>query len=270
MQFLDPPFVADGAKRFTNGHASFVDLLGNLFFLEPPGFQWVDGAFWSILVELKFYVWIAVLACIAPRHFVAIFASGAAVLAGCVTLLTIYEVAALAPVTKVLNGIFIAQYAPFFAIGALLVSGRDRHLLTLNCLVATCITAIITAENPDFNIIGTINFMLVLAVVLALDAALLKSRLFLTIGDYSYSWYLFHQLIGLSLIRLWVPAIGIDLAIAAALAVTFSICALGSWAAEWRFRRQFYTVVYRVLSLAGLNRAKLNRQPAPNPSLVVA
>ena len=270
MQFLEPPVVTGGPKPFEGGSTRLVDLIGNLFFLEDLGFRWVDGVFWSIVVELKFYVWIAVLACVAPRHFVAIFATGSAILASGEMIIRIYDIAMLDPLAKVMNGIFIAQHAPFFAIGALLVSGQHRHLLTINCLIATCAIAYKMGENPDFNVRGTIEFVLVLAGVFAIDAALFKSRLFLAIGDYSYSWYLFHQLIGLSLIRIWAPAIGIDLAIAAALAATFGISVLGSWIAEWRFRRLFYNLIYRALSLVGLDRAKLNRSDAQAGNLIAA
>lgn len=270
MQFLEPPVVIGGPKPFEGGSTRLGDLIGNLFFLEDLGFKWVDGVFWSIVVELKFYVWIAVLACVAPRQFVAIFATGSVILASAEMVIRVYHIANLAPLTKVMNGIFIAQHAPFFAIGALLVLGQHRHLLTINCLIATCSIAYKIGENSDFNVGGTIEFILVLAGVVAIDAALFKSRLFMTIGDYSYSWYLFHQMIGLSLIRIWAPAIGIDLAIAVALAATFCISVLGSWIAEWRFRRQFYNVIYRALSLAGMDRAKLNRSDARSGDLIAS
>ena len=269
MQFIDPPVVEGGAKPFEGGSTRLIDLIGNLFFLEDLGFRWIDGVFWSIVVELKFYVWIAVLACIAPRHFVAIFAAGSAVLASGEMLIRIYDVTILSVLAKAMNGIFIAQHAPFFAIGALLVSGKYRYLLTINCLLATCAVAYKISENPDLNVIGTIEFVLLLATVFAIDAGLFKSWIFLKIGDYSYSWYLFHQLIGLSFIRIWAPVIGIDLAIAAALIATFCISVLGSWVAEWRFRRTFYTALYRLLSMIGLDQAKLN-QSAPQAGLVNA
>jgi peptidoglycan/LPS O-acetylase OafA/YrhL len=270
MQFLEPPVVTGAGQPLKGGSTRFLDLIGNLFFLQDLGFQWIDGVFWSVLVELKFYLWVAVLACLVPRHFVVIFAVGAAVLASCELFIRIYDVALLAPVAKALNGVFIAQHAPFFAIGALLASGKSRTLLTLNLLVAACTIAWKIGENPHLNALGTTEFIFALAAIFALDSVLLKSRLFLTIGDYSYSWYLFHQMIGLSLIRIWVPATGIDLAIVCALAATFGIAVTGSWIAEWRFRRLFYTALYRLFSLAGLDRAKLGRSHTPNGHMVAA
>lgn len=259
MHFLTPPQVLTGPKPFHEGATSIVDLIGNLFFLADLGFRWVDGVFWSILVELKFYLWIGLLAVLAPKRFVAIFATAAFALGTAEMLIRINDVEGLQAVGRLLNGVFIAQHAPFFAIGALMLTDRNRPLLTLNLLLACCEVAYKVSENPDFSVYGTIQFVLLLGAVVAVDAVLFRQKLMLLIGDYSYSWYLFHQLIGLSLIRLWSPQIGIDMAVVGALAVTFALCWLGSQIAEWRFRRPFYTVLMRVFSALRLDRAKIDQ-----------
>lgn len=258
MQFLEPPQVLSGPKQFHEGSTDIVNLIGNLFFLEDLGFKWVDGVFWSILVELKFYLIIGLLAYLFPRNFVVIFSIGAFVFGSIEMLIRVNHIEDLRTIAWLMNGILIAQHAPFFAIGALMLTNRHRELLTLNILLACCEIAYKVAENPDFSVYGTIEFTMVLSAIIAFDALFLKRRLLLAIGDYSYSWYLFHQLIGLSLIRMWTPQIGIDLAILAALVVTFGICWCGSWVAEWRLRHLFFNGMMKAFQLVRLDRATID------------
>lgn len=267
LQFFDPPVVEEGARQFYTQERTLVDLFGTIFFLEDLGFVWVDGVFWSILVELKFYMWIGLLAWLSPKRFIAWFGSASVLLAGLEMVLHLAD----SPAARLLNGIFIAQYLPFFAVGAILVSGKHRELLTLNLIMALVQSGLKIASNPNFELVGTTIFALALIAFLAVDAAVLGSRIFMTIGDYSYSWYLFHQLVGLSLIRAVAPSVGIDWAVAMALVFTFVLSVVGSWAAEWRFRRPFYNVLFLGFSLLRLDRARLGEadsaQAAPSGAL---
>lgn len=260
MHFLSPPVVVGGAKPFDGATTSWVDLFATLFFLNDLGFQFVDGVFWSILVELKFYFWIGLLAVLVPRKFVAVFATVAFLGGSAELLCRLADDPSLKTVTWLLNGVLLAEHASFFAIGALLFTGRDRTLLTLNLLLASGQMAYKISENPDFSVHGTIIFALVIAGIIALDAVLLRKRLFLMLGDYSYAWYLFHQLIGLGIIRMVTPQIGIDAAIAVALVTTLGIAIVFSKLAEWRFRHAFYTAINAALTRIGLDRAKLGKE----------
>jgi peptidoglycan/LPS O-acetylase OafA/YrhL len=259
VQFFQPPVVVEGPRHFYSQERNLVDLFGTIFFLEDLGFEWIDGAFWSILVELKFYFWIGLLAWLNPRKFVAYFAIASVIISGTEMALHVLH----SPGARLLNGIFIAQYLPFFAIGALLFRGAHRELLTLNVSLAILSSGLKIASNPNFEIEGTVIFGLVLIAVLGCDALLLRHRLFLMLGDYSYSWYLFHQVIGLTLVQAIAPRLGLDLAVAAALATTLAISIAGSWAAEWRFRSHFYQALFRAFALIGLDRAKLGGANRP-------
>lgn len=259
LQVMHPPIMPEGPYH---GRPRIRDLGGTIFFLEDLGFRWIDGAFWSILVELKFYFWIGLLAALWPRQFVAIFASAAAIGGALIILGRLSGIPEARPVSTVLNGLFIAQHAPFFAIGALLAVHRHRDLLTLNILVVACEAGSYIGENPNFEFGRTLQFVLVLAALVAVDAFVLRRRMFLAFGDYSYAWYLFHQLIGLSLVALWTPFTGIDIAIIGAMLTTFTIAVVGSWLAEWRFRRYFYALVFSVLKLFFLNRLLLGDRRA--------
>lgn len=268
LQFADPPIVPDGPKKFFTESRSVTDLIGSLFFLEDLGFHWMDGVFWSILVELKFYMWIGLLAVISRRNFIRHFAIAALIISSLEIAIEFAHLPALRPVQLALNGIFIAQYLPFFALGALLVSKRDPGLFLAIIALSLVQACIKTAMNPDLNAWQTTIFASVLMAFVSLDAILLRSKIFLTIGDYSYSWYLFHQMIGLSLIKAMSGSFSYDEALIVALVVTFMISVVASWAAEWRFRNAFYRMLMTIFSYFRLERVGIaGRLRFDNPEI---
>lgn len=155
---------------------------------------------------------------------------------------------------------FVAHYLPFFAIGALLVTRRHTELLTAMIMLALIQTRQEIASDVDFALAPTILFAVALAAFVYLDKILLGSRIFLTIGDYSYSWYLFHQVIGLSLIKLMSGWLSYDPALLIALLATFALAAVASLAAEWRFREPVYKMLRELFGRLGLDRLDVNER----------
>jgi peptidoglycan/LPS O-acetylase OafA/YrhL len=254
IQFVEPPIVPSGPKKFFTDPPTVLDLAGNIFFLNDLGFRWVDGVFWSILVELKFYMWIGLLAALSPRNFVRYFALAAIALSSLEFVVSLSGAPALVLARQALNGMFVAHYLSFFAIGALLVTRRNPELLVLLIGIALVQTREEIVSDADFALAPTIVFVLALAALVTLDRILLRSRIFLTIGDYSYSWYLFHQMIGLSIIKLTSTWLGYDPALAIALMATFALSVAASWTAEWRFRDPVYRLLCALFGKLGLDR----------------
>jgi peptidoglycan/LPS O-acetylase OafA/YrhL len=253
-QVIAPPVVPVGPMKFYTDPPTILDLAGNIFFLNDLGFRWVDGVFWSILVELKFYMWIGLLAALSPRHFVRNFAVAAIILSSLEFLVLQADGHMFGLARAALNGLFVAHYLPFFAIGALLVTRRNMELLAVLIVIGLAQARIEIAGNPDFELGRTILFAMVLTIFVALDRVFLRSRIFLTFGDYSYSWYLFHQVIGLSLIRLMSGWLNYDQALLIALLATFALAVAASWAAEWRFRDLVYRPLCELFGALRLNR----------------
>lgn len=260
IQFVDPPVVPDGPKKFYTDRPTVTDLAGNFFFLADLGFTWVDGVFWSILVELKFYMWIGLLAALNRQNFVRIFGIAAILLSGLEFLVSLSDEAMFVLTRKALNGLFIAHYLPFFAIGALMVTRRNPALLALLVMLALVQAREEIISDVDFALAPTIVFVLALTAFVYLDKLLFGSRIFLTIGDYSYSWYLFHQVIGLSLIKLMAGWLSYDPALLIALLATFALSVAASWAAEWRFREPVYRLLRELFGRLGLGRLDVNER----------
>lgn len=259
LSVFDPPMVATGPKQFyEQGRPSFTSFVGQTFFLRDLGFDWVDGVFWSILVELKFYLWVGLFAAIFKARYIDMFAKSTLVL-GIVEFTLVLFFAGSTPnvISALMHGGFIAQHMPLFAIGMLFFTGRRDGLtisLALLCVAQACVAL---SDDPPFSIVRWGQWLLIMAALLAIDQLFLKNRILLFFGVYSYSIYLFHQLIGLTVMSWVAPQLGINLAMLVALAIVVPLSVLSSWAVEWRFRRQVGKMLSAVFELLRLDKVAM-------------
>ncbi|ACE94925.1 putative acyltransferase protein (plasmid) [Rhizobium etli CIAT 652] len=263
IHFVQPPAVL-GPHSFFEKQPTVFDLLGNLFFLEDLGFTWVDGAYWSLVVELKFYLFIGLFAVAFKERIVQTFCSVALFMSSIDLLILLIDRTPGIPlgfessnhlrfVSRVMHGLFISQYLPFFALGVAM-AGRT-HDGVLNALLALAVAfGVMAIRNDAFMFDQNVQFLFVLAVALLADKLLFQSAVVVWIGNYSYSIYLFHQVIGLALIKLFTPIMGIDLAIAASLGIVIAIAWLASVLFELRYRHIVAAQLYRIFSVVRLNR----------------
>ncbi|MBW6426187.1 acyltransferase [Rhizobium sp. XQZ8] len=273
IQFLQPPVVL-GQHDFFEKQPTFFDLIGNLFFLEDLGFTWVDGAYWSIVVELKFYLMIGLFAVAFKERFIPAFCSVAVVVASADLAILLIDRAPGVPLdfdssahlrvlSKALHGLLISQYLPFFAIGVALAGKVQDGVL--NALIALAVAFSVIAINSDaFVFEQNVQFLAILALVLFADKLLCRNAIIVWVGNYSYSIYLFHQVIGLAIMGLLTPIIGINFAIAVALVIVVSIAWIASNVFEMRYRHRVAGLLYRAFSLLRLNRLTFNFPVAEN------
>ena len=75
------------------------------------------------------------------------------------------------PSIRLLHGVLIAvQYAPFFAVGLLLHRGRHDTLFIANAILCVVQVSIAVSGNPDFNVIESSKFILLLVAAVAADS----------------------------------------------------------------------------------------------------
>jgi len=256
---LAPPIVPSGygVPPFGNESIEPIDLVATIFFAEQLGFDWVDGAFWSILVELKFYFLAGLMAALLRRNPATSFALLSSALA------LNYHIASyfhFSSVVWLLHSVLVADYLPFFAVGMLLQQKALTSLLAVNVMLCAVAGIALVPEGSASNFPQSGLFLAALAGALLADGMLFANRVMLWIGRYSYSIYLFHQVIGLALIRSLAPSIGIDVAIIVAVAAVFALAWIASDLFEWRFRRQVTGALVGLMALAGLRRFALGRR----------
>lgn len=225
-----------GDRRFPTNVSTYV---ANLFmFARAFGRPSMDGVYWSIMLEIIFYGWIAMLILAgAFRHWkLTIVAIWLAISAGNELFLG----------NEAIRILFITTYAPFFAFGILaqqvVAKGRSPAAITLlaAAFLLSCQTirfdqgwmqehygasisypALVAANGVVFGVF--IGAILIRSMVPA-------SRTVLMLGGLTYPLYLLHQYIGYISLNALSPSLGKD----AALLVVLLATLLASFLI-WRF-----------------------------------
>lgn len=246
-----------------------VDVLMNLFFVGEIG-EWVDGSFWSIAVEVKFYLVVALLAGIVHdrARFTRVFAWLALIMAPIWAISTLFSYLGSGPVTpqSMLKFLLIAPYLSFFAVGIL---GRQvelgaplKGLLHANVAMSTAVVWIeaFAFELHDGWIVASCCALAYLGLValflryvagrsLPVPPALSGGTAY--VGLLSFSWYLIHENVGISLLYtfdLYMPA---RLALLLVVVSTFVMAIGFAFLFEWRFRKPVEKVAMSVLDWLG-------------------
>lgn len=210
---------------YANYAPSAVDVAINLTMLQRivPGCQPVDGAYWSLTVEVMFYGLICALRFspifATPRKCVAFFL----VAAVCVNTL---ETSAFHtnPITKILQHIFLYPYTPYFCIGMAaysnFVEGAANRKKNIAAILASLITILLLRTATD----AAVSLALTAAFLAAAHSQLpiLRTRPFTWLGAISYSLYVVHQNIGYSLMD-WLATVGTPFWAAVCAAVSLAI-----------------------------------------------
>jgi peptidoglycan/LPS O-acetylase OafA/YrhL len=197
-------------------------LIGKL--LHYPYLNWVDGAYWSLWVEARFYVLACFCYWVARKNFVRLWL-------GLQAIITILTLVAYVARSHVLNGVLeltvFLPYFPYFTIGICLYEiysgGANRRLASVGAGLTGA--AILMAAAIGMNIyagqdpwICTLANVLFLSLFLLFDMqagiiSIFAAAPVALIGRASYSIYLLHQFIRLSAMR-WLMSFGISYAIA--------------------------------------------------------
>lgn len=261
---------------------NLLDVVMNLFFIGEIG-EWVDGSFWSIAVEVKFYLLVALLAGVFHdrARFTRVFASLALVMAPIWAVSTLFSHLGSGPVTpqSLLKFLAIAPYLSFFAVGIL---GRQfemdtkgtGRLLAANVVVSTIVVWIeaYSFELHDGWLTATVCALVYLMLV-ALFLRFVRGKAFPTvpvlspaiarIGLLSFSWYLIHENVGISLLTLldlYMPA---QVALVVTIASTFIMAVIFANLFEWRFRKPVEAAAMTLLSWLRRLVAPVLPKPAP-------
>ena len=198
-----------------------ADFVANLTMVPTDlGFDPVDGAYWSLAVELKFYFYIALTyLLLRSRYWLGILAI---CLLGVVTMLTVHKGA---------TAVLLAQFMPYFVIGIALWKLKSGHRAeALLCLAVAAISFVaidcLKIEQGQYQIVGFAYLTVVLGALYALVLGGINITFapLLFIGRISYSLYIVHQNLGLILIR-WLSGIGLPHPLAATIALALG-CAL--------------------------------------------
>jgi peptidoglycan/LPS O-acetylase OafA/YrhL len=212
------------------------DWLTSILFIRPEvfsflfrqgGVHWVDGNYWSLWVEVRFYALSAVLYLIRPKRFVFLLTA--------VYILALVLQSLGGEPERLSDSIFFVGALPYFIIGACLYlfmrrrEGGPIYLALSFTLAGVILYMAITHPAVDSGsilaqIIGT-ALVLALFIGFALGApgiGIFGGRALSQLGQASYSLYLLHEKIGL-LLLLWLAHFHLALAVRVAVVVAIMV-----------------------------------------------
>lgn len=212
-----------------------VEYVTSLVFLPPQhvgealgvrGLEWLDGAYWSLWVEVRFYAVAAVLFFLSRRSFLWGWSAFALASAG---------VQAMLGADHALSGLLFTEHQPFFTIGialaALRVRGAEPGPLALFLLGAVQAVAY-APEAPGYvTALAAAIALPSLACLWRRPLPLLSAAPIARVGRASYAYYLLHQNFGLALLAA-LDVAGACPGVAAVLAVQAGVLALSVWLTE--------------------------------------
>lgn len=233
-----------------------LDLFGNLLLLGGI-FEWVNGSFWSITVEVQFYLMIAIMALVFKQgqKLARLFSYTALALGSAWLLVELAsaDIAILGKLATLLQKAFIAPFMPFFAIGVVgvqLKRAPQEFAGMFWQLAALCfVIVVVTAAEGDATLlsVGSVSTGLILVGLIGIFCAYcvgwrLPHMPFLSnglahIGLLSFSWYLLHENLGFLLIDLLNPSLPYWLSVVVSMGITYVAAVAFSKLFEWRFRK---------------------------------
>ena len=175
-------------------------------FLGQDSLEWLDGAYWSLWTEVRFYAIAAILFFLSKERFLALW-FGFALFSSAVFMLGKFQGGAFDSLASLL----FADHQPYFTAGIALAAlrqgrqrGTARLLLGFGIFQAFGYAALTTSSGlTPAHIIGLVFIFAVACHAMLGRGAfpVLAARPMVVIGSASYAYYLLHQNAGLALLE---------------------------------------------------------------------
>lgn len=259
MQFLYVPSFDYGEWSFRDDPVGILDYVATTFFMARDlGFEWVDGAYWTLLVEMKYYFILSIFLILFQFRNALNYLVVFAYFVNFMWILSILYDSQIAEL--IFRNIFLAPYWAFFILGMHGKNIRDgdkRRMLIVHYIIFTALSIInlslisMGKPNPTESVGLTMLFYILFLVwfngyILAglyglrLPASGKLVGLFISalarLGKKSFIWYLIHQNLGIALLYVLFGLMNHWLAIILVIALGVVASEGLSWLVEHRFR----------------------------------
>ncbi|WP_106745791.1 acyltransferase family protein [Yoonia maritima] len=183
-----------------------LDFIPSLTMTSPSLWRWldpsityIDGAYWSLYAEVRFYLIAAAIYYCAPRRITLDYILVALSLFAAIGQLSQFS----AGIRTITEHLLIAPYLHYFAAGTLFfrVWRGTGQITVWICILVMLLTAIFSSSSPEARMIDVIMFT-GFALLVKQPKVLMPLTFapLVWIGQISYSIYLLHQMIGVILI----------------------------------------------------------------------
>lgn len=248
-----------GGERFSATFSQYfknMTMLGGFFGVSP-----IDGAYWSLFVEMRFYAIIAALLLIRQMHRVEAF------LLLWIAATLVIEIADI----KHLRFLLITSYSGYFIAGAFfyrvwhLGCTAKRLAAITACLLITCYQTVLFVSlmerhyATEFSqvtacFINILIFALMFAISMG-KTGYFKDRTWKTIGALTYPLYLIHQFVGFMVFNYFKGAVNNHVLFWGTLALMIGISYLVNVFVERRMSGPMKTHLYSFLQIKGEARS---------------
>lgn len=190
-------------------------------------YSWVDGVYWTLFVEVRFYALAALIWWLSPRRFLPVIVGFSVV-----GLVAYTAAASVSPLLAQVVDLFtFAREAPYFAFGALAHAwyrGARGPVLSAGLIICGALTFAVAGLSATRLGLNLAALALVCWVFLAdgRGMGVLAKGTMPFVGRVSYSLYLLHQMIGVTLLIRLTEA---GLSIGPAIVVVTGLMLAASW-----------------------------------------
>lgn len=241
----------------------WADWLANATMAAPVlGHPFMDGAYWSIVVEIVFYGWVFL--GLATGMWNRRIPVSAIWLALSFANMLVFK-------SEALRFLLITDFAPWFIIGLLMQDMWKRgacletSVLVAAAFFASCLSLALAVPGfardygaaPDLALLFSLNLLGILLIAAAVNAPAISHRLARVCtfaGAVSYPLYLFHQHAGYMLIDRFAPMAGNSAAAVVALTATLAVAISTAILIEKPLRPVIIKVLTRILHAVHLRQ----------------
>lgn len=251
--------LAFGGERFSAGASQY--LVNMTLLNEFVGVPSIDGVYWSLAVELKFYALVAVLLAFRQIHRAQAFL---------VAWLAVTVLLDVFPVGK-LRSVLISDYAAYFIAGAMcfLVYSQGLTKARVAAIIASWVVALrgsLQSVSPleqhyhahlDRVVVAVCVsvFFAVMFLVAVKRTGFVARRDWITLGALTYPLFLLHQYLGYMIINRAYPAVNRHWALWGTVMVMLFLAYLTNRLVEQRYSRAFKRMLENGLAAIRKKRA---------------
>ena len=200
MQVIPRAPFAERAAWFVSS-VTFIDPVTLNRLAPTPGFQSIDGVYWSLYVEVQFYALACLVYFAARERFRLCLALLSAIGCG----LRIVRIPLASPLS---NNLLLPLFLPWFVTGIgfhTLALSRDRllggFLVSVGTLESLALYASGVRDGVPPGVVAAVPILFAAAIWFGPLAAVLASRPLAGIGAASYGLYLLHQNVGVAILH---------------------------------------------------------------------
>jgi peptidoglycan/LPS O-acetylase OafA/YrhL len=186
-------FIITAIFHLENRSVSFLDMIINLTMIPSLlNTPYVDGVYWTLLYELKFYFLIFLIYLFGFINKIEYLSFIPITIIIVSNLINIEDML----IFKILNFIFFFEYLPYFLSGIMIYKIHEKNYSKLTIIVLI-LSIIINLTTIEFKFIWFIFFIYFLFILVSINKInWISNKILIYFGAISYSLYLIHQNLG--------------------------------------------------------------------------